>query len=329
MKKESATDDLIVELPKEKEDKAQLALPLDKDGLPEVGELKPEPAVVETKTEPRLAKEAKANDEAVEALKAQIKRLEEERNLERSAREQAQAEAAARRAEAEEATGRASNSEVEMVNGYIQAAKAKADAVRREIRSARAGGDHDRADDLQMEAATIAARLMQYEDARRSLDERPKEKTEPKRVDPVDPFEQRIQTLSEPSKNWLRSHRECITDSKSNAKLTAGHYSAVADGLRPDTTDYFAYIEKHMGYAKDEVDDDGEDVELETPAPRKSSAAPVSRRSAPDPKTGYIGNGQYQLTRAEAEHAEAMGMTPTEYLKNKIEIAKNNRYANG
>jgi len=34
MKKESATSDLIVELPPAGEDKAQLALPLDKDGLP-------------------------------------------------------------------------------------------------------------------------------------------------------------------------------------------------------------------------------------------------------------------------------------------------------
>jgi len=333
MKKE--TEDLIVELPPEKEEKDQLALPLDATGLPQVGELKLEDA---PKAEPKPKRERpepkaepKADDEAVEALRAQIKRLEEERNLERTAREQAQAEAARQRQEAEAATNKAGQSEKEMILSAVDNAKTRADNLKREMRLASENGEHERLAELQMQAAETAARKLQYED--RLADYEAKEKApkpEPKRVEPSDPFEARIQTLSEPSKNWLRQHRECVTDEEMNAKVVWADRAAKKAGTRADTPEYFAYLDKAMGYAKeDEADDDGEEVEVEAPVARKSSAAPVSRRSSPDPKTGYIGNGQYQLTRAEVEMAEAWGMTPSEYNDHKQKAIKAGRYANG
>jgi hypothetical protein len=93
--------------------------------------------------------------------------------------------------------------------------------------------------------------------------------------------------MSEPSKNWLRQHRECITDEVKNAEVLLADKMARRNGLQPDTDGYFKFIEERMGYRqKDEpaeVTDDGVEVIDAKPEPRRSSmpAAPVSRDARP------------------------------------------------
>ncbi len=86
-----------------------------------------------------------------------------------------------------------------------------------------------------------------------------------------------------------------------------------------------------MGYAQPkaaESDDDGADVEIEAkPEPRRAMpSAPVSRGGSAKP--GQINGNKVRLTREQVDMAEAMGMSPTEYAKNLVELTKNGRYPN-
>ena len=53
-------------------------------------------------------------------------------------------------------------------------------------------------------------------------------------------------------------------------------------------------------------------------------AAPVSR----DVRYGQMSPGKYRISREEAEHAEAMGLTPAEYVTYKLKGQKEGRWAN-
>ena len=52
-------------------------------------------------------------------------------------------------------------------------------------------------------------------------------------------------------------------------------------------------------------------------------AAPVSRDSRVG---GQVAPGKYRLTREEAEMAQHMGMTPTEYATHKLKMQREGRW---
>lgn len=308
-------DDLIVEV-----DETQLSLPVEKpDEI--VVETKPEAKPEEVKTEAEPKRERKRhNQDAIDALQAQ---------LDAANRRAAEAEERARTRESELTTAkeRVAQSDYDRVNGYLAAAKAKEDSIKRAIRSASEMGEHDKLADLQAELATVAARKLQYEDAKIDLEHkqsRAKEErdTRPVRTEtqqPHDEFEARISGLSTKSQTWLRQHPECVTNPRMNAKLMSAHWEALGDGIVADSREYFERLEERMGFV--ESDDEDGDVEVETPrseSRRGVPAAPVSR----DTRMGQVAPGKYRLTREEADMAEAMGMTPAQYAKNKVEMMK-------
>jgi hypothetical protein len=99
------------------------------------------------------------------------------------------------------------------------------------------------------------------------------------------------------------------------------HEDAVDDGIQPDTDEYFEFIEGRMGINRDSAVESPMS-EAAAPAPRRSVSpppAPVSRGNAPRPNV-------MRLSRAEAETAKDLGMTPEEYAKNKAALIKENRY---
>lgn len=306
----------------------------------------------------RKAAPAKRQDEispdAVESLKAQLASLQaerdaerRERDTERQRREAAEADARKLSEAATKANRTAEYTHYQLVESHISAAKARANDLKRQIRAAHETGDYDRATDLQMEAAKVATRLLQYEDTKADieLDAKRKQREEQvKAAEPVkqrpqstgDAFEDRISGLSETSKAWLRQHKECVTDDVRNAEVVAADARAKREGLKPDTPEYFAFIEEKLGYRQAQqqqqqaADDDGEEIEegviVSDPKPVRPAvtAAPVSRGSQ-----GVNGKATtIRLTRAEAEMAEALGMTPKEYYINKSKADQEGRYRN-
>lgn len=318
-------DDLIVDI-----DESQLALPMeDKDEL--VVETKVDERAEEVKAEAAEKKERKRhNQDAIDALQAQLKARDEDAARERQARLDAERRLKEREQELGTAREHVAQSDYDMVQGYIAAARAKEDSLKRDLRSASEVGDHGRIADLQVEIASVAARKLQYEDTKRELErkanrareERPVERDpEPVQRQGEPSFEDRISTLSHKSQAWLRDHPECVTDPKRNAKLMGAHYEALSNEIRPDSREYFAFLEDKMGYS-DEVDDEGDVDVAETPrteSRRGVPAAPVSRDARPG---SQLGPGKHRLSREEVDFAESMGITPTKYAMNKLEMQK-------
>lgn len=330
-------DAVVVEI-----DEKQIDLKLDPDGevkLPvKDDEVKPE-AKADKSDKP--ARVDRSNDDAMESLQQQLAALRAERDAERAARAEAEALAAKNASTAHNAKYNALVSRYDMINGHIAAAESRESSIKKEIRAALEAGDAEKAADLQMEAARVAARKLQYEDSKADIEaaaQRAKAENEERaarhaeqpapQTQHADPFEARIASLSEPSKAWLRNHRECVSDAAMNAKVMWAHEDAMKNGLRPDSPQYFAHLEMRMGYG--EESDDGDNVEIVDAKPSgRAPAAPVSRgQSRPDPRTGHLGNNRYQLSREEADMAAELGMTPTEYATYKIKALKEGRYAN-
>ena len=312
--------DVIVEVSDE-----QLALPMEnKADLAGNAE--------EVKIEPEPKKERKRhNDDAIKSVEAQLRQKEAELEAERGERQRIASELARAKAAEAEARGHVAQSDYERVQGYLAAAKSKEDSLKRDIRQASELGEHERLAELQMEAARVAARKLQYEDAKQSMEiqaqqdqrRRPAEtEAEPERFVHRDPFEARIAALSPKSQAWLREHPECVTDDVTNSKVLWGHKAALKSGLRVDTPEYFSFLDQHMGYAE-ALDDGDDEVEIEAPSVRRAApAAPVSR----DSRMGQVAPGKYRLSREEAETATQLGMTPTEYATWKIKAIKDGRY---
>jgi hypothetical protein len=63
----------------------------------------------------------------------------------------------------------------------------------------------------------------------------------------ADPVEAHLSKFTEPTARWLRDHRDWVTDPRKNAKLTGAHHFAVAEGLEPDTPEYFRAVEEKIG----------------------------------------------------------------------------------
>jgi hypothetical protein len=321
-------DDLIVDI-----DETQLALPIAKDEL-EV-EIKPEAKSEEVKveSEPPKKERKRHNEDVIKSLEAQIKAKDDQLASERQARIEAQEAARQKSVEASQAKAHSDQSYRDVVAGRIAEAKSHEERIKREMKQALEMGEHDRFTDLQMEAAKIAARKLQYEDAKVELDSRPKvERVETDVRQPAkDPVEDYIQSIpSTKSQSWLRQHKECVTDPYLHSKVMYGHQEAIRKGIVADSPEYFAHLDQHMGYADvnddDDGDDEGDEVEVVTPQRKSMASAPPSRDSVR--QTGQIAPGKYRLTREEAAVAESMGLTATEYATHKVKMIKEGRWTN-
>lgn len=307
-------------------DLSQIDIRLD-DEIDEPVEKKADPAPVGDQN-------LKANDDAIEALRQQLKSMEIERDAER-------AEAARKNAElataAHHASSHAAQRDYDLINTNIANAASRAEQIKRDIRAATESADYERVADLQMEAATLAARKLQYEDQKSTIEDRARQAKAQHSEQVVtrrqsDPLEDAIKDMTAPSKAWLRQHPECVTNPKMNAKVLLGHHEALDQGIKPDTAEYFSFIESHMGYrAKSQRadDSDGRQANSADARPRHSEnnhSAPVSRDG--NGSSGSQNGSRVRLSRDEVEMAESLDMTPAQYAAWKVKADRDNRYRN-
>lgn len=260
--------------------------------------------------------EPKAPDPKDE-LKAQFERAEREAAEERTKRIAAQQEADrtrqerdVARTEVETTRGALNESQLGTVESGIAAAKAEADAAEREFHQAFESGDAAKTAAAQRKIARAEAKLVRLDEAKEDIEARTKATPEPavRKVEPeaprtqnADPLEAYLAGRTEPTQRWLRDHKEWVTDPRKNAKLTSAHYSAVGDGLEPDTAAYFEHVETAIGLKTNGTGNG---------AAKPNGSASV-RRSAPPPAApvgasagGTNGGGnEVRLSRSEAAAA--------------------------
>lgn len=250
-------------------------------------------------------------DTGLEALKEQIER-------ERQARAEAERRANEAAQTAFQAQNEAHDTNLHLVTNAIETVNQTNAILKSNYRDAMAAGDYDMAAEIQAEMSSNAAKLLQLEQGKQALESTPR--GEAPRPYVADPVEALASQLSPRSADWVRRHPEFATDQRLYNKMLAAHNLAVADGINPDTDDYFSSIESTLRIGGRNDDYGDASSAAAKPVQRRSAppAAPVSRSGT---GTGSAPN-RVRLSAEEREMASLMGMTPEEYGRSKLALQK-------
>lgn len=267
---------------------------------------------------------AKASDTPEEADTG-IQSLKKQLEMERQARSEAERRAREASNQANRASYEVQDSNLQLIMSAIDSVKRGNEMLKRDYATAMQSGDYEAAAEIQSNMSINGAKLLQLENGRSALEQRLKTPPQQEPEAPRDPVEAIASQLSPRSAAWVRAHPECVKDRRLYMKMIGAHNIAVADGFQADTDEYFAEIERQMGYSKPQTavqaDYDEEPTSMAAkPMARKAPppAAPTSRAAS----NGNGGRNTVTLSREEREMASMMGMTPEEYGKNKLALKK-------
>lgn len=254
----------------------------------------------------------------IEALKQQL-------DMERNAR--AEAEKRARMAEntASKASYEVQDSNLQLIVSAIDSVNRTNTMLKRDYAAAMQAGAFDQAAEIQSHMSINGAKLLQLENGKAALTERLKTPPQQQPEMPTDPVEAVASQLSPRSAAWVRSHPECVRDKRLYMKMVGAHNIAVADGFQADTDEYFAEIERQMGYRKPQTAVQQYDEEEPTSMAAKPMARKAPPPAAPSSRAASNGSGgknAFTLTREQREMAGIMGMTFEEYAKNLVALKK-------
>lgn len=260
-------------------------------------------------------------EDGIETLK---KRLEEER----LARIEAERRADAASRAANEARGQVDEGNLQLVTSAIDTLKRETDILKANLRAAMASGDYSAAADAQEAMADAKAKLLQLENGRAALQEQAKNpRIHPQQIPAYDPVETLASQLSPRSAAWVRAHPEFARNERLTQKMIAAHNLVTADGVQPDTDEYFETVERILGVQAPAASTAAAEAPMSAasaPTQRRSSpaAAPVSRSGT---GTGGGSPNVVRLSADEREMAKMMGMTAEEYARNKLALIKDGK----
>ena len=161
------------------------------------------------------------------------------------------------------------------------------------------------------------AKLLQLNNGREAMESAPRP-PEPQ-LPPSDQVEDFASRLSPRSADWVRKHPEFVRDPRLNSKMIAAHNLAVADGIPPDTDDYFTAIEETLKIGSRNVQTDTDDQHAAKVVRRRDAAPAAAPANRGNQSTS---SNVVRLSAAQREMAEVMGMKPEEYAKNMVALKK-------
>jgi hypothetical protein len=273
--------------------------------------------VIEVEKKPEASrKDGSEPEEGIQELKVKLEQ-------ERAARIEAQKHARMAYETAADAKNEVQDTNLQLVRNAIDTVKRNNDILKYNYSEAMSVGDYTKAAELQETMGMNSAKLMELERGRAHMENAPKiVAPEPPR--PSDPVEALASQLSPRSADWVRRNPHCVTDPRMYQKMVAAHNLAIADGYQPDTDDYFGFVEDTLRISRRvnvDQDDDPMSGSAKVTQRRSPPAAPVSRGGG---GTGSRPN-EVRLTREEIETARDLGMTETDYARNKMLLKKEGR----
>lgn len=285
---------------------------------------------VEAAPEPQKTDDA---DEGIERLRKELDQKRREADEANRLRAEAEALARQREAQVHSYATEAQDSKLTAFVNAIASFERDGEMLERAFAEAYEKGDFAQVAKIQRQINQVDLRLDQLSQGKAALEA----DLEAKRAAPPvsreadfdqgsnDPVEKYVKNLSPQAQTWIRNHPEVVTDRAKNTQLTAAHWDALASGVSEGSPDYFAHIERKMGYAENN----------ETPAPRETTPAPRTQRvpgaAAPVSRTDTAiitrkGNRiEATLTPAMREAAEINGMTEKEYIESMLYYADKGR----
>jgi hypothetical protein len=263
------------------------------------------------KIEDESKKTAKTNDDdIVGTLKAQL--AEKQTALEAVSQRASSAEAlvgqATQRArqleqEVTEARTQAHESTKNTIESSIAAAKSESQAAQDALTSAFEAGDAKAVAAANRRIARAEADLAMLEQAKVELPAQPQvRKVEQQPTNQNDPVEAFINSRTAPTANWLRAHRDFLTDDTKRTKMDRAHYAAMGEGITLDSPEYFDFVERKLGLKEDTQKPSGVQQQQSTQQTQRRPTAPVAPVT---PSGGGMNGGatEVRLTAAEAKSA--------------------------
>jgi len=277
-------------------------------------EIEQDAPVVETKKDG-------SEDAIAFAIREQAKEYEVKLVAEREEKEAARRRADTAEREARVATARVADSDLDSVTNAISMVEMQREKVKRQLKDAMEAGDFDGTVKAQEDLSEAITKLNALKEGKNYIEQR---KSEPVNVDPQEAY---IGKFTQRSQEYLRQHRELVTNENKNKRMIAAHYEAEAEGHKPDSEAYFQFLDNKLGYA---------DAPKKAPS-RMPAGAPVSRGNG-DIQSGGNGN-VIKLSSGEARAAtdgsivwnagsnkgEPIGVK--EYARRKSLMIKNGQYA--
>jgi len=217
-----------------------------------------------------------------------------------------------------------------LVEGAMRTLSEESELIKTQYKEALAIGDYDKAADLQDAMAENKVRLSElrrgHEYMKNQREAARQQPPEPQYTDPVEALAAR---LSPRSADWVRRNPDYAKDPRLFQKMVAAHQMVTADGVQPDTDEYFEAIESTLKMRREP---ERTQQKAEEPDPSSEAAKPAQRRTPPPAapvsrSSGTPGNrpNVIRLTRAEVEAARDMGMTEQEYARNKQLLQREGR----
>jgi hypothetical protein len=251
-----------------------------------------------------------------------LAKLQKQLDDERSAREAAERDAQEARQNEVNARAQSQGDQLALVTTALESVKTSQKGLKADYAAALAAQDFEKVAEIQEQMSDNSARMIQLDAGKKQLEKAPK----PVARQPTDMVEQFVSTMTPQSASWVRSHPEYVRDPKLNRRMIRAHEDAIDEGVKADTPEYFASIEKTLGLTQVKVDDTpaGDDA-------LSGAAAATSRRSPPAAPVSRGGNGTgsrpnvVTLSADEVEMAKATGQTPEEYARNKMALRKEGR----
>jgi len=277
-------------------------------------EIEQDAPVVETKKDG-------SEDAIAFAIREQAKEYEVKLVAEREEKEAARRRADTAEREARVATARVADSDLDSVTNAISMVEMQREKVKRQLKDAMEAGDFDGTVKAQEDLSEAITKLNALKEGKNYIEQR---KSDPVNVDPQEAY---IGKFTQRSQEYLRQHRELVTNENKNKRMIAAHYEAEAEGHKPDSEAYFQFLDNKLGYA---------DAPKKAPS-RMPAGAPVSRGNG-DIQSGGNGNivklssGEARAAtdgsivwNAGANKGEPIGVK--EYARRKSLMIKNGQYA--
>ena len=229
---------------------------------------------------------------------------------------------------------RAEQAELDAILAAMGAAQAESETAQRDLEVSVSNSDTKLMVDAQRRLSRAESRLTQLEDSKIAYEARKeKQAKEPKAQeqaagDQIEAHIDAMPNLTSTQRQWLKSHRELMTDNKKNVRLQSAHLDAEDAGIRAGSDEYFKFLEEKLGYRKPEEDEDdmaydkdnmenlGTGRNMERNA---GTAAPPSRESR-SMGSGQPNNNRITLSPEQREAARNAGIDEVTYAQQLVKF---------
>lgn len=249
-----------------------------------------------------------------------IKELKVSLERERQARVEAERRAQQQAAQAHLMTREVEDNQRQMLSSALEMVNSERVMLRSQYAEAMSQGNYAMVAEINDRMNDLAVKANVIEQGRDAMEGQQKQQKQPVQQQPYagDPVEVFAAQLTPRSASWVREHPEFVRDQKLNRKMLAAHELAVADGIAPDSDEYFDHVEGTLGVNRP--------AEQEEAPKHQRRAAPAI---APVTRASMNGDGSrpnvVRLSAEQREMASMMGMTPEEYARNMRDLKREGR----